>query len=108
MIHTIIEPFRIKAVEPIRMSTRDERKAWLEEAKLNVFLIPADRVLLDVLAFRLFSFLARLMAGRISAGMARESMVYRGRTIWPVLFERPRICMNTLTSPAGCATIMCR
>ncbi len=49
MIHTIIEPFRIKTVEPIRMSTRGERRHWLEEAKLNVFLLPADRVLLDFL-----------------------------------------------------------
>jgi len=49
MIHTIIEPFRIKAVEPIRMSTRLEREGWLKEAKLNVFLLPAERVLLDFL-----------------------------------------------------------
>ncbi len=49
MIHTIIEPFRIKAVEPIRMSTRAERQAWLETAKLNVFLLPAEQVLLDFL-----------------------------------------------------------
>ena len=49
MIHTIIEPFRIKAVEPIRMSTRAERDTWLKEAKLNVFLLPAEHVLLDFL-----------------------------------------------------------
>ena len=49
MIHTIIEPFRIKTVEPIRMSTRLEREGWLKEAKLNVFLLPAERVLLDFL-----------------------------------------------------------
>ncbi len=49
MIHTIIEPFRIKAVEPIRMSTRAEREGWLKEAKLNVFLLPAEHVLLDFL-----------------------------------------------------------
>ncbi len=49
MIHTIIEPFRIKAVEPIRMSTRPEREGWLKAAKLNVFLLPAEHVLLDFL-----------------------------------------------------------
>lgn len=49
MIRTIIEPFRIKTVEPIRMSTRLEREGWLKEAKLNVFLLPAERVLLDFL-----------------------------------------------------------
>ncbi|MGH7690658.1 MAG: beta-eliminating lyase-related protein, partial [Gemmatimonadaceae bacterium] len=49
MIHTIIEPFRIKTVEPIRMSTHGERKRWLDEAKLNVFMLPAEHVLLDFL-----------------------------------------------------------
>jgi tryptophanase len=49
MRQSIIEPFRIKAVEPIRMSTRAEREAWLAEARHNVFLLPADRVLLDFL-----------------------------------------------------------
>ncbi len=49
MIHTIIEPFRIKTVEPIRMSTRGERRHWLEQAKLNVFMLPAEHVLLDFL-----------------------------------------------------------
>ncbi len=49
MIHTVIEPFRIKSVEPIRMSTRGERRRWLDEAKLNVFMLPAEHVLLDFL-----------------------------------------------------------
>ncbi|MDE3150921.1 MAG: tryptophanase [Gemmatimonadota bacterium] len=49
MIHTIIEPFRIKTVEPIRMTTRDERRRWLDDAKLNVFKLAAEHVLLDFL-----------------------------------------------------------
>ena len=44
---TMIEPFRIKSVEPIRVSTREERIGFLEEAKLNVFLLKAENVLLD-------------------------------------------------------------
>ena len=49
MPRTIIEPFRIKSVEPIRMTTPEERVALLEEAKLNVFKLKADDVLLDFL-----------------------------------------------------------
>ncbi|MBN2560075.1 MAG: tryptophanase [Phycisphaerae bacterium] len=46
---TIIEPFKIKVVEPIRMSTPDQREAILREASFNVFLIRAENVLIDLL-----------------------------------------------------------
>ncbi|MBN2497097.1 MAG: tryptophanase [Deltaproteobacteria bacterium] len=48
-MQTIIEPFRIKAVEPIRMTSRAERSALLEQAHFNVFNLHSDNVLIDLL-----------------------------------------------------------
>src|SRR3954466_1112170 len=49
MPRTIIEPFRIKSVEPIRWTTRAERERMLRAAHYNLFLLPADDVLIDLL-----------------------------------------------------------
>ncbi len=45
----IIEPFRIKSVEPIRFTTEAERAEILRRAHHNVFLVDADDVLIDLL-----------------------------------------------------------
>jgi tyrosine phenol-lyase len=49
MARTIIEPFRIKSVEPIRWTTRTDREQLLKSAHYNLFLLPAADVLIDLL-----------------------------------------------------------
>jgi tryptophanase len=48
-MRTIIEPFRIKTVEPIRLTSEAERRALLEAAHFNVFNLRAEHVLIDLL-----------------------------------------------------------
>lgn len=48
-LKTIIEPFRIKSVEPIRVTTPQEREAILRAAHFNPFLIRGQDVMIDLL-----------------------------------------------------------
>jgi len=48
-ITTIIEPFRIKSVEPLRWTTREQRERLLRAANYNLFLLAAEDVLIDLL-----------------------------------------------------------
>ena len=48
-MRTIIEPFRIKSVEPIRFTTREEREVLLRSADWNTFKLLSTDVLIDLL-----------------------------------------------------------
>src|SRR5438309_4257683 len=48
-VKTIIEPFRIKSIEAIRRTTREERQKLMEAAGYNLFLVPSDAILIDLL-----------------------------------------------------------
>ncbi|MEJ2052842.1 MAG: tryptophanase [Calditrichaceae bacterium] len=43
------EPFRIKVVEPIKTTTREEREKLIKEAGYNIFLLPAESIFIDLL-----------------------------------------------------------
>jgi len=46
---TVIEPFTIKSVETLRLTSREEREQYLKEAHYNLFKIKAQHVLIDLL-----------------------------------------------------------
>jgi len=45
---TVIEPYRSRVVEPIRMTTRAERERFIKEAGYNPFLLKAEQVVIDL------------------------------------------------------------
>ncbi|HLA76196.1 MAG TPA: tyrosine phenol-lyase, partial [Vicinamibacteria bacterium] len=46
---TRIEPYKIKTVEPVRFTTREERQAAVSKADYNLFKVPAELVTIDLL-----------------------------------------------------------
>jgi tryptophanase len=71
---TIIEPFKIKSVEPIKFATVQQREATLRRGHYNLFLVPADEVLIDLLTD---SGTAAMSADQW-AGMMRGQEAYAG------------------------------
>ena len=44
-----VEPFRIKVVEPIKSTSREERNSLIREAGYNIFQLPAESIFIDLL-----------------------------------------------------------
>ena len=86
---TIIEPFRIKSVETIRMTSPEERAHFLREAHYNPFLLPSDKVLIDLLTDSGTS----AMSSRQWAAMMLGDESYAGAKSW----ERFYAELNDLT-----------
>jgi tryptophanase len=83
---TIIEPFRIKSVEPIRLSTVEERSDRLRDAGYNLFNLHADDVLIDLLT----DSGTGAMSSEQWAGIQRGDESYAGSPSWFRFLEAVR------------------
>lgn len=88
-MHTIIEPFRIKVVEPIDLTTRTQREEFLKRAHYNPFSLHSHEVVIDLLTDSGTSAMSSMQWARMMEG--DES--YAGATSW----DRMRHAVENLT-----------
>jgi tryptophanase len=84
---TIIEPFRIHSVEPIRITTAEERRAAVEAAGYNLFALHADDVLIDLLTDSGTGAMSRDQW----AGIQRGDESYAGSPSWFAFLESVQV-----------------
>lgn len=80
---TIFEPFRIKMVEPLHLSTPEQRKHYLEKAHYNPFRLSSDEVLIDFLTDSGTS----AMSAEQWGGMMIGDESYAGASSWKRMEE---------------------
>ncbi len=94
---TIIEPFRIKMVEPIYMSSEKERHNYLKEANYNLFKLQSRKVIIDLFTDSGTS----AMSAEQWAGIMRGDESYAGAKSWERMQDAVIVFINSTKKGAS-------